>query len=91
MTRLFETAKEQLGSPPLLVHYYPEKPLVLSCDASPYDLGAVLPNSVEKVEQLIVFASRMLVNLTKRLLPSFLELNVFLIMCWRQVHNYLQP
>ena len=56
----FELAKKQLASPPLLAHYDPEKPLVLSCNASPYRLGAILLHHVEGVEQPIVFASRTL-------------------------------
>ena len=58
--KAFELAKRQLASPPLLVHYDPEKPLVLSCDASPYGLGAVLSHHVERVEQPIAFVSRTL-------------------------------
>ena len=40
--KAFESAKQHLASPPLLVHFDPEKPLVLSCDASPYGIGAVV-------------------------------------------------
>ena len=31
--------KQHLASPSLLVHFDPEKPLVLSCDTSPYGIG----------------------------------------------------
>ena len=38
----FKVAKEALQSESLLVHYDPSKPIVLTCDASPYGIGAVL-------------------------------------------------
>ena len=38
----FQTAKDQLSSTRLLAHYDPDKDLLLSCDASPYGIGAVL-------------------------------------------------
>ena len=38
----FQTVKNQLASSKLLVHYDPELQLILSCDASPYGIGAVL-------------------------------------------------
>ena len=38
----FKTTKMHLTSSCLLVHYEPQKPLVLSCDASPYGVGVVL-------------------------------------------------
>ena len=58
--KAFELAKQHLASPPLLVHFDPEKPLVLSCDASPYGVGAVLSHSIDGGEQPIAFASRTL-------------------------------
>ena len=38
----FEEIKKQLNSDLLQVHYDPDAKLILSCDASPYGVGAVL-------------------------------------------------
>ena len=57
----FETLKEKLASSEVLVHYDPDLPLKLDCDASAYGIGAVLshtfPNGEEKP---IAYASRTL-------------------------------
>ena len=57
----FDKAKELLSSDTLLVHYNPNWPVLLQCDASPYGLGSVishvLPNGEERP---IAFASRSL-------------------------------
>lgn len=61
MTRLSVWLKESLASPRLLVHFNPDLPIVLECDASQYGIGAVLshrfPNGVERP---IAYASRSL-------------------------------
>ena len=45
----------------LLVHFDNSLPLILSCDASPYGVGAVLSHKMsDKVEKPIAFASRSL-------------------------------
>ena len=43
----FKVAKEALQSESLLVHDDPSKPIVLTCDASPYGIGAVLSHTME--------------------------------------------
>ena len=50
--KAFEAIKQLIASDLVLIHFNPELPLTLSCDASPYGLGAVLshimPNGVER-------------------------------------------
>ena len=59
--RAFRKAKSQLTSPCLLVHFDPERELLLACDASPYGVGAVLSHRMnDGSEKPIAFASRTL-------------------------------
>lgn len=49
-----------LNSSDLLLHYHSSKELVLSCDALPYELGAVLSRVINGKERPVSYASRTL-------------------------------
>ena len=57
----FTEVKQQLTSSELLMHFNPKEKLLLSCDASPYGIGAVLSHVMEDgSEKPIACASRTL-------------------------------
>lgn len=53
----FKEAKQLLTASNLLHHYDPDKDLVLTCDDSPYGVGAVLSHRKGDEEVPVVFAS----------------------------------
>lgn len=64
--KAFEEAKRQLLSNRVLVHYNPDLPLILACDASPVGVGAVILHKMpDGSEKPITFASRMLTKAEK--------------------------
>lgn len=64
--KLFKEAKKQLLSNRVLVHYDPELPLILACDASPVGVGAVISHKMPDAnEKPVAFASRMLTKAEK--------------------------
>ena len=60
----FQVLKQQLMSAEVLVYFNPELPLILSCDAGPYGVGAVLAHRMnDGTERPVAFASRTLAML----------------------------
>ena len=57
----FERAKDIVQSSTLLVHYDPKRQLVLTCDASPFGIGAVLAHIMDDgSERPVGYASKTL-------------------------------
>lgn len=55
--KAFEKAKMLISNKNILEHYDPKKPIVITCDASPYGVGAVLSHMVNGEEKPVMFAS----------------------------------
>ena len=85
----FDEAKCLLQSSVVLAHYDPSKKLVLACDASPYGVGAMLPQyQDDKTEKPVAFASRSLSKAEKNY--SHLEKEgLAVIFGVKHLHQYL--
>ena len=87
--KAFQDAKDALQDNMLLVHYDSSKQLILACDASPHDLGAVLSHILEDgLEKPIAYASRTLTAAEKNY--SQLEKEALAVVyAVGKFHNYL--
>ena len=85
----FKLAKEALQTYSLLVNFDDNKPLVLTCDTSPYGLGAVLSHTMDDGSvRPISYASRSLTAAEKgyaKLKKEALSINFGI----KKFHNYL--
>ena len=85
----FQEAKTQLTSSCLLVHFDPEKQVILSCDASPYGVGAVLSHQMDDgSEKPVAFASRSLSPAEKKYSQLEKE-GLSIIFGVKKFHDYL--
>ena len=85
----FAKVKELLVSSQLLVHYDPSTEVILSCDASPYGVGAVLSHIMEDgSEKPIAYASRSLAPAEKKYAQLEKE-GLAIVFGVRKFHQYL--
>lgn len=59
---VYRRSKKLLLENNLLVHYDPKKPIIITCDASPYGVGAVLSHLINGIERPVLFASSTLTD-----------------------------
>ena len=86
----FKQIKDQLKSDLVLIHYDPTNILTLSCDSSPYGVGAVLSHrSDDNMERPITFASRTL-SPTERRYAQLDKEGLAIIFGLKKFHHYLQ-
>lgn len=85
----FEILKTLLTSESLLVHFNPDAPLILSCDASPVGVGAVLARSdAQGREKPVAYASRTLTKAERHYAQIDHE-DLAIVYGVRQFHQYL--
>ncbi|XP_047123845.1 uncharacterized protein K02A2.6 [Hydra vulgaris] len=85
----FDRAKAELCSPKLLMHYDPKKELILSCDASPYGIGAVLAHvTSEGSERPITYISRTL-SAAERNYSQIEKEALSIVFAVKKLHQYL--
>ncbi|XP_029551127.1 uncharacterized protein K02A2.6-like [Salmo trutta] len=87
--KAFKEVKALLQSAQLLVHFDQDKEIILSCDASPYGVGAVLSHQMEDgSERPIGFASRTLTSAEKGYSQLDKE-GLAIVFAVKRFHQYL--
>ena len=85
----FHAAKTHLTSSTLLIHYNPKQQVVLSCDASPYGIGAVLSHMFpDGSEKPVAFASRTL-SVAEKKYSQLDKEGLAIVFGVKKFHHYL--
>ena len=86
----FRKAKSVLISPRLWVHFDPKKKVSLTCDASPYGLGAVLAHvEDDNSEKVIAYTSRTLSTAERNYSQIEKKALLSVVYAVRKFHQYL--
>ena len=85
----FTMIKQEITSPKLLIHYDPQQKLLLSCDAHPYGIGAVISHVMDDgSEQPIDYASRSL-SMTERKYAQIEKEELTIVYGVKKLYQYL--
>ena len=83
----FNEAMELRWKAPVLTHYDVHKPLLLTCDASSYGVGALLAHQIEDWEHLIAFHFRTMAPVEKEALAMICSVRKFYKYLWGRYFN----
>ena len=87
--KAFVASKSLLSNAPLLTHYDPNQPIIVSCDASPYGIGAVLAHIMEYgTEKPVCFISRTL-SAAERNYAHIQKEGLAIVFAVKKLHQYL--
>lgn len=85
----FKGVKKLLSSDSLLVHFDPSKPIVLTCDASPYGTGAVLGHKISPTAEAPIAFHSCSMNETERRYAQIDKEALAIIRGVKKFHDYL--
>ena len=84
-----ERAKQMLFSPKLLVHYDPEKLLVLTCDASPYEISWVLAHIMPDGSERPMLYTSIVLKPAERNYAQIEREGLSVVYCIKKLHQLL--
>ncbi|XP_037929719.1 uncharacterized protein K02A2.6-like [Teleopsis dalmanni] len=85
---IFEKSKQLIANIGVLTHYDPQKPIIISCDASPYGLGGVLSHIIDGEERSVQFVSSTLSPAEKNYSQLHREA-LAIVFAVKKFHNYI--
>lgn len=86
--RAYKASKELLTQNQLLIHYDPNKSIIIRSDASPYGLGAVLSHEIDGRDRPVLFSSSTLTSAQKNY-PQLHREALAIIFAVQKFHKYI--